>query len=125
MTHPTHRAWAEIDASALVHNIRTLQARFGGGKSPRIMAVVKADAYGHGIDAIVPICLSNGIRDFGVATVSEGVHLRELGPDAAIYLLGPIHPDEAESIVANRLIPMVSVPEMGDALSRAAVARRT
>jgi len=112
------RAWAEIDAGALAHNISLLRRRFAPA---RIMAVVKADAYGHGTALIAPLCAELGLRDFGVATPVEGAALRALVPsDAAIYLLGPTFPEEASSIAFHRLTPLLSSLEMGEALSNAA-----
>ena len=112
------RVWAEIDPSALAHNITLLTARFGPA---RVMAVVKADAYGHGVTQIAPLCAEFGLSDFGVATPAEGALLRSLlPPDAAIYLLGPALPSEAPAIVHHRLTLLLSSLEMGQALSKAA-----
>ncbi len=112
------RVWAEISRTALAHNIGLLQSRFGPS---RIMAVVKADAYGHGMALVAPMCMEFGLSDFGVATPAEGAALRPLvPPDAAIYLLGPAFPAEAPAIVWHRLTLLVSSFEMGLALSDAA-----
>ena len=112
------RAWAEIDLAALAHNCALLHQRFGPA---RVMAVVKADAYGHGLSLIAPRCAEQGLRDFGIATPAEGAALRALLPaDAAIYLLGPACPEEAPAIVFHRLTPLLSSLEMGQALSAAA-----
>ncbi len=109
------RVWAEIDADALAHNITLLKRRFGPA---RIMAVVKADAYGHGMSLVAPLCAELGLTDFGVATPAEGAALRPLLPaDAAIYLLGPALPSEAPAIVFHRLTLLLSSLEMGQALS--------
>jgi len=117
------RVWAEIDADALAHNIALLRQRFGPA---RIMAVVKADAYGHGLSLVAPLCAELGLTDFGVATPAEGAALRPLlPPDTAIYLLGPALPSEAPAIVFHRLTLLVSSLEMGRALSDAAQAQNT
>lgn len=126
MTLPKNfRAWGEIDASALAHNIDLLQKRFGRRGQTRVMAVVKADAYGHGVDLIAPLCARHGLRDFGVATTDEGVRLRLLLPEAAIYLLGPALLSEAPTLVEHGLIPLLSSLELGQALSQAAQAQGT
>ena len=117
------RVWAEIDRAALAHNISLLRRRFGPA---RIMAVVKADAYGHGASLVAPLCAERGLTDFGVATPAEGAALRpSLPPDAVIYLLGPALPSEAPAIVFHRLTLLVSSLEMGQALSDAAQAQET
>ncbi len=118
------RAWAETDAAALARNIALLTRRFGRGGRTRVMAVVKADAYGHGVSLIAPLCYEHGLRDFGVATVDEGVALRALLPaDAALYVIAASLPADAPDIVAHGLIPLVSTPELGNALSDAAVSQ--
>ena len=113
------RLWAEIDAGALAHNVALLRRRFGPA---RLMAVVKANAYGHDTSLIAPLCATLGLRDFGIATPAEGAALRALvPPDAAVYLLGPAFPEEAPAIVCHRLTPLLSSAETGRALSEAAV----
>jgi alanine racemase len=67
---------ALISLSNLQHNVREVHKLVG--KSRRIMAIVKANAYSHGIDLIAPALVEEGISDFGVANISEAVHLREL-----------------------------------------------
>ena len=114
------RVWAEISRTALAHNLGLLQSRFGPA---RIMAVVKADAYGHGMGLVAPVCVESGLSDFGVATPAEGAALRPMvPPGAAIYLLGPAFPAEAPAIVFHRLTLLLSSFEVGRALSDAAYA---
>ena len=115
---PPLRAWAEIDGSALARNVALLRGRFAPA---RVMAVVKADAYGHGLSLIAPRCFALGLRDFGVATPSEGAALRALVPaDAAVFLLGPFFPEEAPAVAFHRLTPLLSSLDSGRALSQAA-----
>lgn len=114
----TPRLWAEISRSALAHNVALLRRRFGPA---RVMAVVKANAYGHDMPLVAPVCAALGLRDFGIATPAEGAALRALvPPDAAIYLLGPAFPEEAPAITSHRLTPLLSSPETARALSEAA-----
>ncbi len=121
MSHPFFfRSYAEISAQAVAHNLSLLRTHFRDSGRTRIMAVVKSDAYGHGIPLITPLCLQAGIIDFGVATVEEGISLRSLVPrNIAIYLLAPTLPQEALAIVAHDLIPLISDWPMGQALSEA------
>jgi len=115
---PPSRAWAEISGAALAHNVALLRRRFGPA---RIMAVVKADAYGHGLSLVAPRCCELGLGDFGVATPTEGAALRALLPsDTTIYLLGPAFPEEAAAIVFHRLTPLLSSLDTARALSEAA-----
>ena len=76
---------ALISLGNLRHNIR--QVRHLVGKERRIMAIVKANAYSHGIDLVAPAMLEEGVRDFGVANIHEAVHLRELLGDSPVQIL--------------------------------------
>ena len=73
----TSRAWRELGAAALAHNVSVLRGALPQGCE--LMAVVKADAYGHGMAAVVPQLLSLGVRSFAAATLDEGSQLRALG----------------------------------------------
>ncbi len=84
------------------------------------MAVVKADAYGHGLARMAAACAGR-VDSFGVACVSEAEALRSHGAQEPIYLLGPALPQERERIVAGGFRPVISTVEEGTAL--AAVAR--
>jgi alanine racemase len=116
---PPYRAWAEIDVQALSHNVRLLLAEYAAHQS-RPMVVVKANAYGHDVRIVVPTCRLLGISDFAVATVEEGRIVRELAPDARIYLLTAATWFEAPEIVKWRLIPLVTTAESARALADAA-----
>ena len=87
------RAWAEIDLSALAHNTLELRSRMPRGCE--LMAVVKADAYGHGAVRIAAHLRRAGVGVFAVASVGEGVLLRESGLDGEIIVLGYTHPIDA------------------------------
>ncbi len=114
------RAWAEISQSALLGNIQGLRARLGSGEQTRLLAVVKADAYGHGMGLVAPLCWNAGIADFGVATVDEGIALRALLPaQAAIYVLAAALPSDAADIAAHRLTSFVGDLALAHALSEA------
>ena len=118
---PQSRTWAEIDADALAHNFANLSTLYTDTYGARVMAIVKADAYGHGLEIIVRQCHSLGVQDYGVATVEEGVAARRIaGPEANIYLLSPVTPQEAMPIVAHQLITVVSSHLMAAALSQTA-----
>ncbi|MFQ3608528.1 MAG: alanine racemase [Chloroherpetonaceae bacterium] len=76
---------AMISLGNLRHNVREVQRLVG--KSRRIMAIVKANAYSHGIDLAAPALVEEGVRDFGVANINEAVHLRELLGDFPAQIL--------------------------------------
>lgn len=81
-----NRAWIELDKEALRHNIQRYESLLPAGC--RIMGVVKADAYGHGAQAVAPFLESLGIDHFATATLDEAVRLREYGIKGEILILG-------------------------------------
>lgn len=85
----SQRAWVEIDLGALSHNIKQLVNFLA--PPTQLMAVVKADAYGHGAVMVAQTLLDGGASYLGVATVPEGIELREAGIKAPIFLLGATH----------------------------------
>ncbi|MFT4550619.1 MAG: alanine racemase, partial [Verrucomicrobiales bacterium] len=112
------RCWAEIDLGALVHNAGV--AREAGGGSD-VMAVIKADAYGHGMVG-VGAALESSVDCFGVASVEEGMRLRSAGCKKPVMLLGAVVPDFFPALVEHDLQAMLSSIEEARALSEAAVA---
>jgi len=97
-----HRVWAEIDTAALRRNMARIAGRIG--TDTRVLAVVKADAYGHGA---VPVAraLSGepGLWGFGVGDSNEALELRAAGVDAPILILGTIIPEETPQVVSHDL----------------------
>ena len=92
-------AWVEINLSALERNFKKLKDL----TKTDIMAVVKADAYGHGATAISPLLQSLKVKSFGVATVDEGIALRNAGIKVPIIILGASPFWSYESCFANDL----------------------
>ena len=111
---PVRRTWAEIDPSALIHNLRAIESV--GTARPGVIAVVKANAYGHGFEFVVP-ALAPHCKMFGVANIVEAHAVRALAPDRPVLLLGPALPDERADVIANGFIPMVSGVEEAAAYS--------
>jgi len=95
-----HRVWAEIDLGALRRNMATIVKRTGPGT--RVLAVVKADAYGHGA---VPVARAlagqDGLWGFGVGDSQEALQLRAAGISQPILILGTIIDEETPQVVAN------------------------
>ncbi|MDR2601981.1 MAG: alanine racemase [Spirochaetaceae bacterium] len=100
---------AVIHLDALKSNISKLKARQAAfNKKPLICFPVKADAYGHGAAVVAKEALKCGVSHLAVATVDEGVSLRESGVSAPILLLSHCLPAEAEEVCEARLVPFVS-----------------
>lgn len=113
------RAWAEINLSALRHNLKVARRR--AGAAGEVMAVVKANAYGHGAPAIAAELERNEVDAFGVACLSEAMELRAAGATRPIYLLSPPLPEERLAVVEGGFIPAVSTA--GEIQAYAALAR--
>src|SRR5256885_9682610 len=99
----TYRCWAEIDRAALRHNAKVVRDRIG---SAEMLAVVKANAYGHGLLGVAQ-ALADDAQLFGVANVEEARTLRESLPHP-IIILGPATPEERPIIAQSEFIPTIS-----------------
>ena len=98
------RAWAEINLDALRHNLGV--ARQISGQD--LMAVVKAGAYGHGLEQLARALDQEDLAFFGVANVGEARRLTTAGIQTPIYLLGPCFDEERAEVVAHRWVPCIS-----------------
>lgn len=114
--------WVEIDLSAIANNTRQIKAMVGPGV--RILASLKADAYGHGALKVARTVLHNGASMLGVATVSEATPLREAGVNAPILVFGYVPPWQMRDAVRLGLTVTLYSIESSQALSRAAFALR-
>jgi alanine racemase len=115
MKSQNHLTWAEVDLDAIAHNARGLKER--AGQETELMAVVKANAYGHGAVPVARAALENGASRLAVNRALEGVELRQAGLTAPILILGYSLPGEAETIVRWDLTPTVTTVEGALALS--------
>ena len=98
--------WAEIDLAALRANLAWVRARSG---SRRVVAVVKADAYGHGAAATARALAAEGCDAFAVATLAEATELRDAGVVEPILLLQGLHaPAEADAVEPESSFSYVS-----------------
>jgi alanine racemase len=122
--HQGHRpTYVEIDLAALQHNLA--QARLQAGSGRRILAVVKADAYGHGAARVAPALEEAGADLFGVAIVEEGVALRRAGITRPILVLGGTYPGQEGELFEHDLVPILFDPEAARRLdARAGAAGR-
>ena len=112
---PTARAWREVDRSALIHNARVLKQALPSGYS--LMAVVKAEAYGHGGASTARILRRAGVDAFAVACLEEGITLRRHGVGCTILILGYTPPEEAPLLRLWRLTQTVADEVHGLALA--------
>lgn len=112
------RAWVEIDLGALRHNVQQLNRHLSAQTA--LMAVVKADAYGHGAVTVAQTALDAGARWLGVATVPEGVELREAGITAPILIMGAVNSaEEVDAIARWNLQPTLVSPKQALVFSEA------
>jgi len=109
----TYRCWAEIDRSALRHNARVVRERTG---SAEMLAVVKANAYGHGLIGVAQT-LADDARLFGVANLQEALALRE-SLSHPVVILGPATPEERSVIAEHGFVPTISSLEEAEAFNR-------
>src|SRR5437870_4160527 len=100
------RFWAEIDIAAIRNNLAAIRSFVG--PQTDVMAVVKANAYGHGMKIVADAAWAAGARWFGVATVEEGVAVRTLLPESRICLFAPFLAGEESEIVRSALVPFIS-----------------
>lgn len=104
------RAWVEIDVAALAHNVRQVKSLLS--QQTDLMAVVKADAYGHGATTVARTVLQAGASWLGVATIPEGIELREAGIQAPILILGATYtPAQIQAIARWNLQPTLCTPK--------------
>jgi alanine racemase len=102
------RCWAEINIEAMRSNLRTIRSLVVD--AVRMIVVVKADAYGHGLLEVARR-LDKDVDYFGVASLSEALDIRSTGAQAPVLILGPALPDERQIIVDQGFIPSLSTVE--------------
>lgn len=100
-----NRAWVEINLSNLKNNIEEIKKIIP--QETEIMAIVKANAYGHGIIEISKYLNEIGIQNFAVATLDEGIQLRENGIKGDILILGNTYIDNNKYVYKNNLIQTI------------------
>lgn len=98
-------AWVVVDLDALTDNLDRLRRRV---HPARVLAVIKADAYGHGGPAVGRVLAESGVAWLGVALVEEGIELRRAGVEAPILVLGTAQPGQLPLYHRYRLTPTIS-----------------
>jgi alanine racemase len=115
------RTWAEVDLDVLRHNLAIIKGKLP--PSVQMALVTKADAYGHGLVPVTRAAVQFGVDFIAVATVQEGIALREGEIDAPILVLAPTLPMEAKLAVYYGLRNLVESLDAAKAISDAAVAQ--
>lgn len=95
------RAWIEVDAAALRRNLDRVRGAVGEGVG--VVPMVKADAYGLGVDRMIGLMEPESPRAYGVATVEEGRRLRELGVERDVLVVAPVPPGSYQDAVESGL----------------------
>ena len=99
-----YASWIELSRDHLLANLETIRARSG---TPDVLAVIKANAYGHGLREIAQI-LEGRVKFFGVATLKEGLSLKEHFPKTSVFLFGHLLPHEIPVAVGSNITMSVS-----------------
>lgn len=115
---PTRPCWVEISTQALEHNFGFLAGL--AGSQAELLAIVKADAYGHSLAHCAPVAVRAGARWLGVTSVEEAVTARSFCPDARILAIGGVFPGQGGDIFRHNLTPVVWDPAHLDELDDAA-----
>lgn len=110
--------WAEVDTGALAWNVRALASLVPRGTD--LMAIVKANGYGHGAIPVARTMLAHGAQSLGVATLDEAIELREAGFVAPILVLGWTPPEEAAAVVQYGVAQTVTSLDAAETLAREA-----
>lgn len=110
--------WAEIDLKAIHHNLKKIREAVAPA---HMMAVVKANAYGHGVYEITKACLQEGVENLGVASLDEALAIRRSGVAVPILILGPLETEYAQIAVDWNLRTTVFNFSLAKALSAAAI----
>jgi alanine racemase len=110
--------YATVDLSALIHNLTQLRRILSPGCD--IMAVVKANAYGHGAVEVARSLIAQGIVRVAVVSLDEGIALRAAGITASIVILGPLFQEQIRDVIAHRLTPVISDRSLLPILAQAA-----
>ena len=112
------RIWAEVDLDALTHNLHALGQNLPDGV--KMMAVVKANAYGHGVEMAVPTLVAAGVDYLAVSSISEAIQLRRIEADLPILILGYTPPECADALIEHRLTQAVYSLPYAEVLAKAA-----
>ena len=122
MDESTARTWVDVDRGVLARNVRALRERLP--ESCGVLMVVKADAYGHGIEPVARAARAAGVWGFAVAALDEAARIRAAGLDEPIVCLMPLLPAEAGRALDLEVVPAITSIAQAEAFDAAARARR-
>ncbi|MGI6085691.1 MAG: alanine racemase [Acetivibrionales bacterium] len=123
MDYKFTRTWAEINLDNIAHNVKEIQIK--AGKRTEIMAVVKADAYGHGVLETVNTLIKSGCTRLAVSMLDEAIQLRQIGVDIPILVLSHTNPSRADELIKYNITQTVYSHDMASFLSDEAVRHGT
>lgn len=116
----SHLTWAEIDLNAIRHNFRVLRRlappSAGLAGKTKILTVIKADAYGHGMIPVAKVLVKEKVDFIGLSNLTEGIALREAGIKTPVLLFETTLAEQAKDIIDYRLTPTVCTHELAAAL---------
>lgn len=115
---PILRCWAEIDHQALRNNLSYIRKQIP--ETTTVMGMIKANAYGHGSVAIAKTLRKEGVKWFGVASLTEALHLKEEGVKGSFLILGAALQEEYASIIHHRFIATISSSKEASQLNQVA-----
>lgn len=116
--YKSHRpTWAEIDLDAIKNNYKAIRSKLVGDN--QIMAVVKADAYGHGAVNVSQELLKMGVQYLAVSNIDEAIELRSSGISSPVLVLGPVESAEFSKLIEFNIYPTVSSMDYARELSEA------
>jgi alanine racemase len=121
MEYKVTRTWAEINLDNIAHNVKEIQRLVG--KRTEIMAVVKADAYGHGVLETVSTLIENGTSRLAVSMLDEAIQLRKIGIDVPILVLSHTNPKRADELIKYQITQTIYSHDMAKILSDEALSQ--
>lgn len=123
MEYKVTRTWAEINLDNIAHNVKEVRRLVG--KRTEIMAVVKADAYGHGVLETVSTLIENGASRLAVSMIDEAIQLRKIGIDVPILVLSHTNPKRADELIKYQITQTIYSHDMAKVLSDEALRQGT
>ena len=111
-------AWAEVNLSHIRDNYKLIRNKVGD--KVKILAVVKAEAYGHGMVPVSKLLVENNVDYLGVARIGEAAQLRKAGISCPILLFGSLPPKQIDSAISYRITPTVYTLELARAINKTA-----